>query len=171
MKICFTSDWHLDHANIIEYCDRPFENVSRMNKRILHNYREAVAEGDIVYFLGDLAMRGSDNLNWYINTFGKLPGIKHLVKGNHDRLSMWQYETAGFMSIHSALHLELLDLYLVHDPAKSVVLRHKDWICGHVHNLFGKRLGPNVVNVSVDVWDFKPASLEEVLAVLGKTPD
>ena len=165
MKYWFTSDWHLDHAAIIDYCDRPFENHGQMNKTILRNYKEAVAEGDIVYFVGDLSLRGPDNLNWYKSTFSKLPGIKHLVKGNHDKLSMWQYEDAGFMSIHSALHLELLDIYLVHDPAKTLVRKDKLWVCGHVHNLFGKLLRPNVVNVSVDVWDFKPVSLEEVLEI------
>ena len=171
MKTWFTSDWHLDHANIILYCNRPFKSVARMNKTILSNYRQAVADEDEVYFLGDLAMRGPDNLNWYINTFGKLPGRKHLVLGNHDRLNPFQYEDAGFTSIHTALHLELLDLYLVHDPAKSIVRRDKDWICGHVHNLFGKLIKRNVVNVSVDVWDFKPANLDEVLAVLNEGRD
>lgn len=161
--IWFTSDWHLDHVNIMEYCRRPFEKVAMMNKTILRNYRELVAEDDIVYFLGDLSMRGPDNLNWYKSTFGKLPGVKHLIKGNHDNLNMWQYEDAGFMTIANAMHLELLDIYLVHDPAKSLVRRDKLWICGHVHNLLPKLIRPNLVNVSVDVWDFKPASLDEIL--------
>ncbi len=164
--IWFTSDWHLDHANIIRYCERPFESTARMNKRILYNYKELVAEDDIVYFLGDLSMRGADNINYYINTFGKLPGTKHLILGNHDRMNPFKYEEAGFMTVHTALHLELLDLYLVHDPAKTMVRRDKDWICGHVHNLFGKLIRPNVVNVSVDVWDFKPASFDEVNELL-----
>lgn len=165
MTIWFTSDWHLDHDNIIEYCDRPFENKGKMNHGILSRYKSLVEEKDEVYFLGDLSFRGPDNLGWYINTFGKLPGIKHLVLGNHDRLHPFQYEDAGFVSVHSALHLELLDIYLVHDPAKSLVRRDKLWICGHVHNLFGKLIRPNVVNASVDVWDFKPASLEQILAL------
>ena len=163
MKTWFTSDWHLDHHNIIGYCDRPFDNKSQMNKTILRNYRDVVTDDDEVYFLGDLSMRGPDNLNWYRNTFGKLPGIKHLVLGNHDRLSVWQYEEAGFMMIANAMHLELLDIYLVHDPAKSLVRKDKLWICGHVHNLFPKLMRPNLVNVSVDVWDFGPASLDEIL--------
>lgn len=164
--IWFTSDWHLDHANIIRYCDRPFKSVARMNNKILYNYKDVVAEDDIVYFVGDLCMRGADNLNFYINTFGKLPGQKHLILGNHDRMSPFKYEDAGFMTVHTALHLELLDLYLVHDPAKTLVRRDKDWVCGHVHNLFGKLIRPNVINVSVDVWDFKPASFDEVNELL-----
>lgn len=171
MNTWFTSDWHLDHYNIIPYCGRPFETTAKMNKRILGNYRDLVAPEDEVYFLGDLSLRGPDNLNWYKNTFGKLPGTKHLILGNHDRLNPFQYEDAGFMTIHTALHLELFDIYLVHDPAKSIVRRDKDWVCGHVHNLFGKTITRNVVNVSVDVWDFKPASLDEIFALLAKIKD
>lgn len=167
MKTWFTSDWHLDNAAIIEYCDRPFDNAKKMNHAILSRFKSLVSPEDIVYFLGDLSFRGPDNLNWYINTFKKLPGRKHLILGNHDRLSVWQYEDAGFMSVHSALHLELLDIYLVHDPAKSLVRRDKLWICGHVHNLFPKLMRPNLVNVSVDVWDFKPASLDEILELVN----
>ena len=165
MTTWFTSDWHLDHNNIIKYCDRPFENKSKMNKTILSNYRSMVKKDDTVYFLGDLSFRGPDNLNWYIHTFGKLLGTKYLVLGNHDRLSVWQYEDAGFMMVANAMHLESHDIYLVHDPAKSLVKRDKLWICGHVHNLYPKLMRPNLVNVSVDVWDFRPASLEEILAI------
>jgi calcineurin-like phosphoesterase family protein len=150
----------------MEYCDRPFDKVSKMNHTILSNYKRLVEPNDLVYFLGDLSMRGPDNINWYKSTFQKLPGRKHLILGNHDHLSVWQYEDAGFMTIHSALHLELLDLYLVHDPAKSLVVKHKPWICGHVHNLFPRIMRPNLINVSVDVWNFEPAPLDKILELL-----
>lgn len=166
--IWFTSDWHLDNENVIKYCQRPFKNKGRMNHAILSNYRNIVKESDTVYFIGDLSFRGSDNLNWYINTFGKLPGTKHLILGNHDRLTVWQYEDAGFMTIHSSLHLELLDLYLVHDPAKTLVLKDKVWICGHLHNIVGKIIARNIFNVCVDVWDFKPVSLDSIMELIDQ---
>ena len=169
MAIFFTSDWHLDHHNIIEFCDRPFKNKAKMNKAIISNYKDTVTDNDEVYFIGDLALRGADNLNWYINTFGNLPGIKHLIMGNHDRLSFGQYEDAGFMTVHSALHLELLDIYLVHDPAKTLVRKDKLWICGHVHNLFGKWIRRNVINVCVDVWDFYPVPLDTIQEMAAET--
>jgi calcineurin-like phosphoesterase family protein len=31
------SDLHLDHAKIIDYCDRPFEDVAEMNETFVGN--------------------------------------------------------------------------------------------------------------------------------------
>lgn len=28
------SDLHLDHANVIDYCDRPFDSVEEMNETL-----------------------------------------------------------------------------------------------------------------------------------------
>ena len=51
--IYFTSDWHLGHANIIKYCERPFKSVSDMDRILIQNYNEIVDQDDTVYFLGD----------------------------------------------------------------------------------------------------------------------
>ena len=53
--IWFTSDWHLDHANIIKYANRPFANVAEQKKVILENFFTAVQRGDVVYHLGNFA--------------------------------------------------------------------------------------------------------------------
>lgn len=57
--------------------------------------------------------------------------------------------------------------------------KYKDWrpkddgrilICGHVHEKWKTRRSPNgtlMVNVGVDVWDFKPVSLDEIVALIA----
>lgn len=55
--IWFTSDYHLSHQNIINYCNRPFANVIEMNTIILNNLESKVKPGDTLYFLGDLSFR------------------------------------------------------------------------------------------------------------------
>ena len=51
MNIYFTSDWHLSHANIIEYTNRPFKTSEEMNSIIIKNCNERVKKGDLVFLL------------------------------------------------------------------------------------------------------------------------
>jgi hypothetical protein len=41
-------------------------------------------------------------------------------------------------------------------------------LCGHVHNLFKILPDKNVVNVGVDVWNFKPITFFEAWDTLNK---
>ena len=88
----------------------------------------------------------------------KLNGVKHLILGNHDRLKPFDYIDLGFTSVHTSLLYE--EFVLNHDPAASVVMKDKTWLVGHVHDLFVQVR--NVLNVGVDVRDFKPISIDEV---------
>jgi calcineurin-like phosphoesterase family protein len=54
------SDHHFGHANIIEYCDRPFDSVGEMNTTLLNRHYETVGESDVLVHLGDIAMDMSD---------------------------------------------------------------------------------------------------------------
>jgi len=177
--IWFTSDWHLNHRNIIKYCERPFKNVHHMNKAILENYHKVVKEDDQVYFLGDMTMDGPSNKLKYESLFNSLPGMKHLVLGNHDRFKPFDYHELGFVSVHTALkqtfgHIDIAfgqaDFFMAHDPAWAQ-LPETLWICGHVHNHWkSMKTDKNtiIINVGVDVWDFKPVSFDEVVNEVGK---
>lgn len=82
MTTYFTSDMHFGHANIIRFCDRPFDGVGHMNAGLAELWNDTVAEGDTVWVLGDVALGGLDeSLTW----IGRLAGHKILVPGNHDQ--------------------------------------------------------------------------------------
>lgn len=162
-KIWFTADWHIHHENIIRYCGRPFSNARHMMNVILKNYNRLVSEDDTIYFLGDLTMQGAAYKNAIEQLVSKMKGQKHLILGNHDKLSPFDYVDIGFVSVHTALEIcpNGHDFVLVHDPALSAVDRTRNFLCGHVHELFKRQ--KNVLNVGVDVWNFKPVSLGEVI--------
>ena len=116
--IWFTSDLHLGHENIIGYCDRPYASVDHMNIGLRDNWNMCVAEDDVVWVLGDLAM-GRDRretLAWFGAEF---QGEKHLVPGNHDKCwrghgsvkshQEWDavYEAAGFEIHHGPVELAI----------------------------------------------------------------
>jgi calcineurin-like phosphoesterase family protein len=53
---CVVSDLHLDHGNVIEYCDRPFESVAEMHEAFVENWNATVDPGEEVLFVGDLTV-------------------------------------------------------------------------------------------------------------------
>ncbi|WP_049935247.1 metallophosphoesterase family protein [Haloplanus natans] len=55
-----TSDHHFGHANIIDYCDRPFSSVGEMNTALLDRYYETVTTEDVLVHPGDVAMDMQD---------------------------------------------------------------------------------------------------------------
>ncbi len=66
-KVYVVSDLHLDHTNIIKYCDRPFNSSEEMNKVIVDNWNNTIQGGGIVYFLRDLTFgRGSRSTDYWL---------------------------------------------------------------------------------------------------------
>ena len=41
--IFFTSDTEFNHSNIIEYSNRPYNNVDEMNKSIISNWNSIIS--------------------------------------------------------------------------------------------------------------------------------
>lgn len=77
----FTADLHINHFNVIRYCDRPYDSVEEMNESLIKNWNDKVAPEDTVYFLGDFAL----NFNRTLETLPKLNFKKlYFINGNHD---------------------------------------------------------------------------------------
>lgn len=56
----YISDLHLFHENIIKFDHRPFKSVQEMHEVILKNWNDRVTNGDFVYLLGDMSLRGKN---------------------------------------------------------------------------------------------------------------
>jgi calcineurin-like phosphoesterase family protein len=185
MQTWFTADTHFGHANIIKYCDRPFDSVESMRIGLVERWNAVVAPDDRVLVLGDFALGRIDE------TLGVLPelnGTKHLVVGNHDRpfdpdpqrRAEWtaRYLAAGFCSVvPGTIGLTLAGRYPVlvghfpyagdsHGEDRYAEQRPFDSglpiVHGHVHTNW--RLNGRQFNAGVDVNDYSPVSEDAVVA-------
>jgi calcineurin-like phosphoesterase family protein len=174
MKYFATSDWHYDHSStkggIIAYCQRPFASLKEMNKELIDRYNDTVDENSVVFDLGDLAMMSSSNVQFYEALAKKLRPVKarHLILGNHDQLKPQAYLDCGlYDAVHTSytLNYKGLELYMAHDPCVyQPVIYNYVMLCGHIHVLYQHlAVGSGVLNVGVDVRDFRPVSFDELV--------
>jgi calcineurin-like phosphoesterase family protein len=157
----FTSDLHFGHARVVDYCHRPFANVAEMDTKLREAWNERVNLDDVVYVLGDFALGPRKLLPMQVR---ELNGYLILVAGNHDR-SRTAMLAAGFEEYHRELSIVLdgVKLYLRHVPNRELSWQetHDFHLCGHVHEKWAR--DGRIINVGVDVRDFRPASLAELL--------
>jgi len=161
MKIYFTSDNHFFHTNILDYCHRPFSTVEDMNAAMLERWNETVKPGDLVYHLGDFAMGPVENVG---RIRQQLNGRIILLLGNHDRSARAMLEQ-GIDEVYKTLELDIggVRVWMQHRPRRSEVPPiYFPTLCGHVHEAWARQ--GNIVNVGVDVRDFRPVPLEALLA-------
>ena len=157
MTIFFCADHHINHSNIIRYCDRPFADVEEMNEALVERHNQKVKPGDQVYILGDFAL--ADPEKWT----RRLNGAKYLIKGNHDKFGN-KYLQYGFGWVKDTYELKVdgLSIWLAHYAHLTWPKRHYGaWhLFGHSH---GKIITKgNSTDVGVDCWGFYPVSLEEL---------
>ena len=68
----FVSDTHFGHAKIIEYCDRPFNNVEEMDEYLISAWNETVQANDDIYILGDFALMKAEAAGNPLDKRGRL---------------------------------------------------------------------------------------------------
>ena len=166
--IYFTADHHFGHDGIIEYEARPFHNVRDMDKKLIRFHNEVVNEEDITYFLGDLSLKGPMYKDYYHSILSKMNGFKVLILGNHDTLKPFDYVELGFVSVHTMQRITYNETRynLVHDPAVSIIDKTTTFLHGHLHSLF--KQVKNCINVGVDIWDYKPVSILQIIELQGE---
>lgn len=154
MKNWYTADPHFFHQAIIRHCNRPFANFDEMNDAIMKNLLKHVKPGDNLWMVGDFAFSKA-NHSQIRALFDRIPGQKHLIKGNHDDkriLGMGWASVADMRTVKDGDQRFFLCHYpMLTWPASRYNCVH---LFGHVHNnwLGSKR----AMNVGVDHWNFEP---------------
>ena len=81
----YISDLHLFHEAVIRFDNRPFVSLDEMHKAMVEKWNSKVTNGDTVYILGDVSLRGKNED--LIALVATLKGKKVLIRGNHDDIS------------------------------------------------------------------------------------
>lgn len=138
------SDTHFFHKGVEEWCARPANYV----EQILSNWKKLVQLGDVVYHLGDVIFRTESVLS---DILDDLPGIKILVKGNHDKKASQWYLEHGFHAVCTSIILDVRTKFSgTYYDTRKVLLSHKpmDIPEGADLNIFG-----HFHNAAVDRWE------------------
>lgn len=157
--ILFSSDTHFGHAKIIEYCKRPFRDVSHMHEVLIERWNAVVKPADTVYHLGDFGFGPAVPL-----VRRRLNGSIRLILGNHDKIRL--EDASMFTSID---HLKLIDvdkqrIVLCHYAMRTWQFQSKGaWqLYGHSHGNLADDPGLLSCDVGVDCWNMFPVSMSQL---------
>lgn len=186
MDYYYISDFHLHHANILKYCGRTLfmdksdlaeynrvKNLSREEQQkfkisdeslalhdtgIINRHNERVKSGDVVIYIGDFCFY--ENPEEYEK---QLNGKFIFIKGNHDK-----HNSCKIIIHRMVISAEGHQINIVHNP-EFVDTNYSINLVGHVHGKWKIRRirkgyqFTDAINMSVDVWDFYPRTLQEIL--------
>lgn len=185
-NVWFSADLHFGHAAMapppVGHGWRPFASVQEHDETIIHNWNATVREDDHAWILGDV---GIGPAHLILDQVTRLNGHKHLVVGNHDQVwpghrDAYKHHAAWsrfFESIQLFARRRIgrgEDFIMAHCPYAGDHVgqdRYNQWrprdeglplVHGHVHGEW--KTSGRQHNVGVDVWDFKPVHLDEVVA-------
>ena len=163
----FTADQHFFHKNILPH--RSYDTLGEMHEDLIGKYNTAVHPGDVVYFLGDVALKTSvinsaDEMDVILS---RLHGTKMLIRGNHDHQNWNFFKEAyrkRFAKIEDVMYIKILGQrtflsHYAHRTWRASV--HGSWhLFGHSHGSmepYGKSF-----DIGVDANNFAPVSSDQV---------
>ena len=195
--IFFTADSHFYHSNIIRHCHRPWlragdldeqgnwageeiavQRTEEMNEDLIKNWNEVVSPGDIVYHCGDFAfaraLAGREAVKKIIRRLNSYKNIQ-LILGNHDKKNLInKFKDFAWVGDTKCINVEGQMIFLSHYAHRVWDQSHRgSWnLVGHSHNNLTVARPDSVeggllLDVGVDVWDYKPISFDFVRGIMN----
>lgn len=121
----YISDLHFEHINVTRsgtrnFDNRPFLDCDEMRDKIIDKWNAEVTKADHVYILGDFWWKLNDsNFQLFKDTMNQLNGNKHLITGNHDRVS-----SKRFCSFFEEVVPYKEEVDIVNGEPRSVIMSH-----------------------------------------------
>lgn len=168
----YIADLHLGHEKVAGL--RGHTSVAEHDDAIMQAWRRSVPDDDTpVFILGDNSSGGAAGEERALAILAALPGEKHLILGNHDRLHPLgknarkhfaaYAEVFASVSIADQVNVAGRRVLLSHFPYEGdhdgVEARHEQWrlrdtgrwlLHGHVHEAW--RVRHRQINVGFDWW-------------------
>ena len=169
MKTFFISDTHFSHKNIIKYEERPFSSVDAMDEAMILNWNNKVSNNDRVFIIGDFIFGDEERA---LEILDRLNGQKFMIKGNHDSFLKSKAVRAkfGWIKDYAEIKIDGKSICMFHYPIHRWNKAHHGSIhlFGHVHSNYRSnhpmdKPHENSYNVGVDVNNFEPCTLEEII--------
>ena len=159
--IFFTADTHFDDPRILRIDRRPFRDLPSHDEALVAQWNSVVGHEDEVWHLGDFA-RGTSAFKQLL--LERLNGRKHLIIGNND-----DADTIGcpqWQSVQSYAELVVDDIRLIlcHYAFRTWNKMGKGSVNLHGHSHGKLKTMPRQHDVGVDAFQFRPVSLDEILA-------
>lgn len=176
-KIFINSDLHINHTNILKYCNRPFKTIQEFEDTYVEFHNSKIGPNDFWLNLGDLMHGRGSSLKYLKNFIKRLNGRKLLILGNHDTFSPCEYVKIGFefvgdyMILNNSLfcHYPLtLNQYPVEKILNNKKHKFEKIYHGHTHereikandnieriNCCYDKIGMNFIEIEADLLGFE----------------
>ena len=193
--IYFTSDMHYGHRRIIQFCQRPFQDIKEMGEALTAHWNERVRPQDIIFNLGDTIW--FDGRHDTKRVVSKLNGHKHFLLGNHCSVQQYELCDKDLVTIHQDItRLRLQgrkgDPRFANQSLYEIVLCHYPLLCyshsqagaymlfGHIHSRPGQPMmefghplifpHQRYMDVGTDRHHYYPVSWWEVMKEIQEYP-
>lgn len=171
----YISDLHFFARSQIDnggrnYDGRPYKTLEEMHEDILKRWNKKIANGDIVYILGDLSIRGRNEK--LIELVAKLKGRKILIKGNHDDVEDYRYKQlfaniCDYKELSDSYEGKSYKLVLSHYPILMWNKQHKGSILlyGHTHQTVEDKFFQDCIKLMNERSDIRHENEPEFRAI------
>jgi calcineurin-like phosphoesterase family protein len=168
MAVLFTADTHFGHAGALSLYRRPFASVPEMNTAMLERWNETVGPDDDVWHLGDFALRTTAAAAG--DLLRALHGRKHLVTGNNDPPEIIALPEWTSVQAYAEFVLDGTRLVLCHYAFRTWNGMAKGALNLHGHSHGRLKPLPRQKDVGVDVWEFRPITIDRLHRLTGDKP-
>lgn len=170
MTAWYTSDLHLGHHNVA--LTRGFEDSAAHDQALAEYWQKTVKPEDHLWILGDTQLSA---VQYALDFISRMPGIKHLVVGNHDpchpmhrhafkfqRRYMEVFESVQTFQRRRIAGVDVLLSHFPYSTDHTDVVRYTQyrlrdegrWLLhGHTHGR--EQLHGHEIHVGLDAWNFQ----------------